>query len=73
MFVQRHQDSSLIVRDTSGFSLRFGRAIDTPLEVRRETQGPFPFATLILAFLSIFRRSQASSPFEAWNYACVLS
>ena len=34
-------------------------------QVRQETQGPFPVATGILEFLSIFMRSQASSPFEA--------
>ena len=65
MFVQRSQDSSLIARDTSRFSLMLGRAIETPLEVKRETQSPFPFVTLILGFLSTFKRSQTSSPFEA--------
>ena len=44
-----------------------------PLEVRRETQGPFPVATGILGFLSIFMGSQASSPFEALNSACLSS
>ena len=38
-----------------------------PLELRRETQGPFPVATGIFEFLSIFKRSQASSPVEACN------
>ena len=41
------------------------------LEVRRETQVPFPGATGILGFLSIFRRSQASSPLEALNSTCL--
>ena len=49
------------------FSLRLGRAIRTPLDVRQETQCPFPVATGILGFLSIFKKSQASSPFEALN------
>ena len=40
-----------------------------PLEVRRETQGPIQVVTGILEFLSIFKRSQASSPFEALNCA----
>ena len=71
MFVQRRQDCSLVTRDTSGISLRLGRAIGTFLEVRREIQGPFPVSTGILGFLSIFKRSQASSPFEALNSACV--
>ena len=66
VFVQRHQDSSLIERDTLGFSSRLGRATGSPLEVSRDTQCPFPVATGIL-FLSIFKRSQASSPSEAFN------
>ena len=53
------------MRDTSGFSSRLGRAIGSLHEVRRETQGPFPVATGILGFLLIFKRSHASSPFEA--------
>ena len=65
VFPQRRQDSCLVGRDTSAFSSKHGRAIETPLEVRQETQGPFPVATGILEFLSIFMRSQASSPFEA--------
>ena len=43
------------------------------LQVRRETQGPFPDNTMIMGFLCIFKRSQASSPFEALNSACLLS
>ena len=39
-------------------------AIGTPFQVMWETQGPFPVATDILGFLSIFKRSQASYPFE---------
>ena len=70
MFGQRRQDSCLVVRDTSGFSARLGRAIETPLEVRWETQGPFSVATEILGFLSIFKRSQVSSHFEALNSVC---
>ena len=41
------------------------------LNVRRETQCPFPGATGILGFLSMFKRSQASSPFEALNSTCL--
>ena len=44
-----------------------GRTVGTPLKLRRETQGPFPVATGILGFLSIIKRSQASSPFKALN------
>ena len=43
-----------------------------PLDLRRETQGPFPVATGILEFLSIFKRSQASSPVEACHSAFLL-
>ena len=48
-----------------------GRATGTLLEMRWETQGPFPVATGILGFLSIFKKSQASSPFEALDSACL--
>ena len=37
VFVQRHQDSCLVMRDTSGICPRLGRAIWTLLKVRRET------------------------------------
>ena len=61
----------LVAGDTSGFSQRLGSAIGTRLEGRCETQDPFPLATGILGFLSIFKRSQASSPFEALNSTCL--
>ena len=48
VFVQRHQDSCRVARDTLGFSSRLGRAIGMPLNVRQETQGPFAVATGIL-------------------------
>ena len=41
------------------------------LEVRHETEGPFLFATVILAILSIFKKSQASSSFEALKSTCL--
>ena len=72
VFVQRCQDSCLFMRDTSRISSRLGRGIGMLLEVRQETQGPFPVATGILGFLCIFKRSQASSPFEALNSPCLL-
>ena len=71
VLAQRCQDSCLVARDTSGFSWRLGRSIGTPLEVRRETQGPFPVASGILGLLSIFTRSQALSPFVALNSPCL--
>ena len=39
------------------------------LEVRREAKRPLLVGTVILVFLSIFTKSQASSPFEALNSA----
>ena len=73
VFVQQRQDSCLVARNTSGFSSRLGRAIGMPLHVRLETQCLFPVAPGILGFLSIFKRGQASSPFEALNSAFDLS
>ena len=64
VFVQRRQNSCIAARDTSGFSSRLGRTIGTTVYMRRETQGPFPFTTVILGFLSIIKRSEASSPLE---------
>ena len=43
--------------------------IQTPLEVSREAKHPLLVGTVILVFLSIFTKSQASSPFEALNSA----
>ena len=43
--------------------------MQTHLEVRRETKHPFLVGTVILGFLSIFKKSQASSPFEVLNSA----
>ena len=44
-----------------------GRIIQMLLEVRREAKCPLLVGTVILVFLSIFTKSQASSPFEALN------
>ena len=43
------------------------RIIQTLLEVRWETKGPFVGCTEIMGFLSIFKKTQASSAFEALN------
>ena len=45
--------------------------IRTLLEVRWETEGHFLVGTVILGFLSIFKESQASSPFVALNSSCL--
>ena len=46
-----------------------GRKIQTLLEVSREAKCPLIVGRVILVFLSIFTKSQASSPFEALNSA----
>ena len=71
LFVQRCQDSCLVTKDASGISSRLGRAIWPLIEVRRETQFTFLVATVILGFLTILKKSQASSPFEALNSVCL--
>ena len=71
-FVQQRQDSCLVTRDTSGISSRLGRAIGTLVKLRWETQTPFTFDTVILGFLSIFKKSKASPPFEALNSVWLL-
>ena len=46
-----------------------GRKIQTLLEVSWEAKLPLLVGTCILVFLSIFTKSQASSPFEALKSA----
>ena len=46
-----------------------GRKIQTLLYVSREAKHPLLVGTVILVFLSIFTKSQASSPFEKLNSA----
>ena len=71
VFFQQCPDSCFVMRDTSGISTRLGSAIRTLLEVRQETKAHFLVGTVILGFLSIFNKSQASSPFEALNSKCL--
>ena len=66
-FVQRSQDSCLVMMDISGIDIGLGRIIQALREVRWETQHPFIVFTEILGYLSIFKKSQASSTFEALN------
>ena len=47
----------------------FGRIIQTLLDVRWETKTPFLVSTELLGFLSIFKKSLASAPFEALKSA----
>ena len=46
-----------------------GRKIHTLLDKSREAKLPLLVGTVILVFLSIFTKSQESSPFEALNSA----
>ena len=55
--------------DTSGSYTMHGRKIQTLLEVSWEAKHPLLVGRVILVFLSIFTKSQASSPFEALNSA----
>ena len=41
------------------------------LEVRQETEVHFLFGTVILGLLSIFKKSQALSPYEALKSVCI--
>ena len=73
MFVQQHHNNCVGTRDSSGISSRLRRAIRRLLEVRPETRVPFQMPQSInLGFLSIFNKSQVSSPFEALNSTCLL-
>ena len=65
VYVQRHQDSCQLARDSLGFSSRHGSAIGT-LSWELEAQDPFIPATGIFTFISIFKRSHPSSNFEAF-------
>ena len=55
--------------DTSGSFTMLGRRIQTLLELSRDIKLPLLVGTVILVFLSIFTKNQASSPFEALNSA----
>ena len=57
--------------ETSGSSKRLSRSVQMLSEVRQETERPFLFATVILRFLSIFKKGLASSHFEALNPVCL--
>ena len=46
-----------------------GRKVQMLLEVSQEAKRSLLVGTVILVFLSIFMKSQASSPFEAMNSA----
>ena len=70
-FVQQSQDSCLVTMDTSGIYSKFGNTVQTLLDVRWENNRHVLVSTEILGFLSIFKKSQASSPCEALNSVCL--
>ena len=41
------------------------------MEVRQDSKDHFLVGTVILGFLSIFKKTEASSPFEALNSVCL--
>ena len=47
------------------------RTIRTHLEMKQETEVLFLVGTVILGFLSIFKKSKASTTFEALNSVCL--
>ena len=47
------------------------RTLRTLLEVRKETKVHFLVGTVLLGFVTIFKKSQASSHFEALNSVCL--
>ena len=50
-----------------------GRTIRSHLELKQETEFHFLVGTVILGFLFIFKKSKASSPFEALKSVCLSS
>ena len=64
LFVQRCQNSCIVMKDTSGISTRLDRAIQMLFDVRQEMEAHFLVATVILGFLSIFKKTQATSPLK---------
>ena len=58
---------------TSVVYSRLARRIWTLLEVRQVTEVHFLVGTVILGYLSIFKKSQASSAYEALNSVCLSS
>ena len=69
--MHRGQDSCLVTMYTSGIYTTLSRTIRTHLEVKQETEVHFLVGTVILGFLSIFKKSKTSSPFEALYSVCL--
>ena len=57
--------------DTLGTKTTLGRKTRTLLEKRQESEINFLVGRVILEFLSIFKKSEASLPFEALNSVCL--
>ena len=73
VLVQQRQNNSLFMMDTSGISTRLGRTIQMLLEVSCGTEGHFLVCRVILGFLTVFKKCQASSVFEALKSASLSS
>ena len=71
LFVHRRQDSYLVTMYNPGIETTLSRTIRTHLDVKQETEVHVLVGTVILGFLSVFRKSQASTPFEALNSVCL--
>ena len=71
LFVHRRHDSCLFTMYNSGIQTTLSRTIRTHLEVKPETEVHVLVVTVVLGFLSIFKKSKASSPFEALNSVCL--
>ena len=56
---------------TSGILTTLSRTIRTHQEVKQETEGHFLVGTVILGFLSTFKKSKASSSFETLKSVCL--
>ena len=70
VFVQRHQDSCLLMRDTTKSPQCFAGNFEAS---RRETGDPsfISICHIDMGFLSVFNKSQASFPFVALKFACI--
>ena len=66
-FVHRRQDSCLVTMETSRIETMLVKTMWMLLEVRQVANCPLLVGKVILGFLSIFTKTQTSSPFEALN------
>ena len=72
MFVQLHEDSCLVMRDTSGISTRLGRTTRTLLNVRRKTECNCLVSTVIFLIRINFQQESGIVTFEVLNSTCLM-